>query len=179
MNIDFYIFQQINQFAGQNVCFDGLAIFFAEYFEYILIFCLLLFLIKNFKKYLPMVLQSLVAAVLARLVIVDFIRWIWARPRPFIENQVNLLLSHELTPSFPSGHTAFYFALSTVIYFYNKKAGISFFIASFLIAISRVFCGVHWPSDILAGAAVGIFSGWFIILLSRKFFSIEKKQSLR
>ncbi len=174
MNIDLFLFQFINQFAGKSVCLDGTAIFFARYFEYFLILFLLLFLIKNVKKYWPMVIQSFFAAILSRLVITNIIRWLWPRPRPFIENHVNLLFSYNpVEPSFPSGHAAFYFAIATIVYVYNKKAGVLFYIASFLISISRVFSGIHWPSDIIAGAIVGIFSGWFVILFSRKFFPSE------
>ncbi|PIQ06905.1 MAG: hypothetical protein COW72_01430, partial [Candidatus Nealsonbacteria bacterium CG18_big_fil_WC_8_21_14_2_50_37_10] len=93
----------------------------------------------------------------------NIIRWLWPSPRPFIESQVNLLLSHEPTSSFPSGHAALFFAIATVVYFYNKKAGILFFLASFLISISRVFAGIHWPTDIFVGALVGIFSAWLIM----------------
>jgi len=177
MNLNFFLFQQINSFSGRWLWLDTLAIFFAQYFEYILILCLLLFLLKNFKKYWPMIIQAFGAAILARLVIVNFIRWLWPRPRPFVENNVNLLLSHNAA-SFPSGHAAFYFAISTVVYFYNKKAGIGFFLASFLISISRVICGIHWPSDILAGAVIGILSGWLIILFFQRFFSTSSKQPL-
>ena len=169
MNLDSYIFHYINQFAGKNICLDSTAIFFAKYFEYLLILILLLFLLKNFKKYWPMIVQALGAAILARLVIVNIIRWIWYRPRPFIENHINLLIDKLNQASFPSGHAAFYFAISTIVYFYNKKTGILFFIASFLISISRVFSGIHWPSDIFAGAIVGIFSGWIILKISKKF----------
>ncbi|MDP2864141.1 MAG: phosphatase PAP2 family protein [bacterium] len=173
--MDLFIFQQINQLALRWLWLDTLAIFFAQYFEYILILCLLLFLLKNFKKYWPMIIQAFGAAILARLFIVNFIRWLWPRPRPFVENNVNLLLSHN-TASFPSGHAALYFAISTVVYRYNKKAGIGFFLASFLISISRVFCGIHWPSDILAGAVIGILSGYVITLFFQRFFLTSSKQ---
>jgi len=86
MNLDSYIFHYINQFAGKNICLDSTAIFFAEYLGYILIFFLLLSLIKNFKKYRLIIVQAFTAAILARLVIVNFIRWLWPKPRPFIEN---------------------------------------------------------------------------------------------
>lgn len=178
MNIDLYIFQQINQFAGKFVCLDGLAVFFAKYFEYILILFLLSFLVKNFKKYWPMIIQGFLSAVLARFVIVDFIRWLWLRPRPFVGNHINLLFSYNSAePSFPSGHAAFYLAIATIVYAYNKKAGVLFYIASFLIAIARVFSGIHWPSDILVGALIGIFSGWLIIVFFRKFFPNILRQS--
>ncbi len=166
--MDLYLFQQINQFALKWFWLDVLGIFFTRYLEYILIFCVFLFLVLNFRKYWSMFFQALVSAAFARVVIVALIRWIWPRPRPFIENNVNLLLTHN-SSAFPSGHAAFFFALSTVIYFYNKKFGILFFLASFLICISRVFVGIHWPLDILAGAVVGIFSGWLIHKIAKKF----------
>jgi len=170
MNIDLFLFQFINQFAGKYVFLDNTAIFFARYFEYFLILVLFLFLAKNLKKYWPMVVQSFLAAILARLGIVNFIRWLWQRPRPFVANHINLLFSYNpAEPSFPSGHAAFYFAIATIVYFYNKKAGLGFFLASFLISISRVFVGIHWPADIMAGALVGIFSGWLIIKIAKKF----------
>lgn len=173
--MDFFIFQQINQFAGRWPLLDALGIFFAKYLGYFLVFFLLLFLIKNFKKYWPMVIQGLSAAILARLGFAELIRIFWNRSRPFVENHVNLILEHSASSSFPSGHAAFFFGLSTVVYFYNKKAGYLFLIASLLISVSRVFVGIHWPSDILAGAIVGLFSGWLIILFSRKFFSTVKR----
>jgi undecaprenyl-diphosphatase len=183
--VDFFIFQQINKFAGRWEFLDALGLFFAKYLGYFLIFFLILFLLKNFKKYWPMVIQGFLAGILARLGFTELIRLFWNRPRPFIGNHINLLLNHSASSSFPSGHAAFFFALSTVVLLYNKKAyplpkfwwgaGLFFFLASFLISISRVFVGIHWPSDILAGAVIGIFSGWLIILFSRKFSSIVRK----
>lgn len=166
MNLDVLIFQQINGWAGESVYLDALGIFFAKYFEYILIVLAILLLRKNWRG----VFWAFLAAVLARFGIVELIRLCWSRSRPFIENNVNVLINHAPTPSFPSGHAAFYFALSNVIFLYhNKRVGIFFFIASFLVSISRVFIGVHWPSDILAGAIIGLFSGWLIVKLSKKF----------
>jgi len=165
--MDLFLFQQINQFANKWLWLDTLGIYLAEYFEYVVVFCLLLFLLK-LKKYWKMVFQAIISAVLARFVIVELIRWLWPRPRPFVENNVNSLLIHN-TAAFPSGHAAFFFALSTIVYFYNKKIGILFFLASFLICLARVFTGIHWPLDILAGAVIGVLSGWLIHKISKKF----------
>ena len=162
--MDLYLFQQINNLAGQWGLLDGLGIFLAKYFGYILVVSVFFI----FWPRLKIIFQSFLAGILARFGIVELIRWFWPRPRPFIENQVNLLIDKINQSAFPSGHTAFFFALSTVIFLYNKKAGIGFFIASFLIGIARIFCGVHWPSDILAGIGVGLLSGWLIIKIFRK-----------
>jgi undecaprenyl-diphosphatase len=170
MNLDVFLFNQINGLAGKSVCLDNVAIFFARYFEYFLILCLFLFMIKNAKKYWRMVIQGFAAAILSKFVITNIIRWLFPRPRPFVENHANLLFDYNSAePSFPSGHAAFYFAIATIVYFYNRKAGVLFFIASFLITAARVFSGIHWPSDILFGAIIGIFSGWLINKIFKKF----------
>jgi len=168
--MDYLIFQQINNLALKNLYLDEVAIFCASFLGYILIGVLFILLIKNFKKYYKIVTQAFISGIFARFIIVEIIRFIWHRPRPFISNSVNLLINHSPSASFPSGHAAFFFALSTLIYFYNKKTGILFLIASFLISISRVFCGIHWPFDILAGALVGILSALIIKKIFGKLF---------
>ena len=168
MNIDFYLFQYINSFAGKWVWLDALGVFLAQYFGYILVLSLFLFLLKNRQKYLLMLVYGFSAAILARFGITELIRWFLPKSRPYVENNVNLLLGHIDQSAFPSGHAAFFFALSVVVYFYNKKIGYLFFIASFLVCLARVFCGIHWPLDILAGALVGIFSGWLILKIFKK-----------
>ncbi len=84
-----------------------------------------------------------------------------------VENFIPLISQSSKEASFPSGHATFYFALATIVYFYNKKVGIWFFIVSFFIAVARVFVGVHWPSDILAGALLGILMGYILNWLFR------------
>lgn len=160
-NIDHFLFRVINQSAFKWFWLDFLGVFLANYFVYFFVAFLLLFLLK-FKKCWGMVLKAMVAAVLARFVIVDFIRWIYPRYRPFVGENINLLINKVNQFAFPSGHAAFCFGLATIVYFYNKKVGILFFIFAFLISVARIFVGVHWPLDILAGAAVGVLSGWLV-----------------
>jgi undecaprenyl-diphosphatase len=164
--MDQMIIQQLNAFVFQDLWFDALVIFLAKYLAYILGASIFLFLLINWKKYWPMVAKGLGAAILARFGIVELIRFFWPRTRPFLESNINLLVEKVNQPAFPSGHAAFFFALSLIVYFYNKKAGLLFFIASILICLGRVIVGLHWPSDILAGAVVGIFSAWLV----HKFF---------
>ncbi|MBU2579092.1 phosphatase PAP2 family protein [Patescibacteria group bacterium] len=174
MNIDFYFFSHINNLAGKYFWLDVLAIFLAKYLAYFLVIAVFLFLLKNPKRYWSMLVKALLAVVLAYFGFLKIIHWFWYSPRPFIENPVNLLLFHSDTSSFPSGHAVCFFALSSLIYFYNKKIGIIFLIFSFLMGLARVFCGVHWPSDILAGAVIGIFSAWLIKNISNVKIQISK-----
>ena len=83
------------------------------------------------------------------------------RPRPYVSFDFLIPLGHlDNETSFPSGHTCSSFAAAAAIYFmYGKKAGIPAFILASLISLSRLYVGVHYPTDILAGVIVGVLCG--------------------
>lgn len=88
-------------------------------------------------------------------------------PRPFvIYDMVQPLVTETPYSSFPSGHATVFFALAMSVYLYHKKLGYFFFVCALLIALSRVFAGVHYPVDILVGSLIGIL----ISYLSTIFF---------
>ncbi len=165
---DHYLFQLINHLAFKWLWLDVIGIFLAKYLVYIMVLCLVVFSFK-FRKNIKMVLTGFGAALFARFVITGAIRLLRPRVRPFTTGDINLLIEKVNEQSFPSGHASFTFALATVVYLYNKKWGMVFFAAAILISISRVFTGVHWPLDVLAGAMVGIFSGWLINKIVKKY----------
>ncbi len=171
--MDWQIFYFFNRLSGKNIFLDCLTIFFAQYSGYFLLLILVFLLLKKYKKYKNLVFVSLGSALVSRFLFTELIRHLYFRSRPFVENSVNLLIYHKPTASFPSGHTSFYFALSTVVYLYNKKLGTFFFLVSFLMGISRIYCGLHWPSDILVGAAIGVLVGWLFVELFKKIKKIK------
>ncbi len=175
--MDYYLFQQIHNLAGRWAFLDSIAIFFAAYFQYFLVGALLIFLFfgkgEELKKNRLTVGLAFLAVIVSRLGLTEIIRWLWARPRPFAEYDFTPLISHDLSASFPSGHAAFFFALAAVVFLFNKKAGWWFLAGSFLISLARVFVGVHYPSDILAGVVVGIFSGWLVAEIYKRFYKSE------
>lgn len=84
-----------------------------------------------------------------------------ARIRPCdINTVVQLLIERPLDYSFPSGHTASSFAATFALYFSKKKLWIPAVILAGLIGFSRLYLYVHYPTDILAGALIGIMTGW-------------------
>jgi undecaprenyl-diphosphatase len=154
MHLDHILFKSINALAGRWLLLDSLAIFCAEY----LIFGLVLFLLYfyflkkiNWKKLLfPF------TAVILVLLINKLISLLRFRARPFITHpEVYRLVDHSADKSFPSDHTAIAFALGTTLWFFNKKWGSWFLVAAFLIGLARIFCGLHYPVDILVGGGIG------------------------
>lgn len=83
-----------------------------------------------------------------------------ARPRPFVSHPAIQALITESGYSFPSGHAITAFANATAIAAMTKKSySIPLFALAALIGFSRIYLGVHYPGDILAGAVLGILSG--------------------
>jgi len=155
MNTD--IFLKINSWAGQNMWLDRLMIFSANNLGYILVGLVIVVCFLSRSKYREILILSIGSAVMARFGIVTLIRFSYYHPRPFLVLQnVHQLLSHDTESSFPSGHAAFYFALATTLYFYNKKIGVIALILSGLMGFARVFTGLHWPLDIVTGVVVGV-----------------------
>lgn len=171
MTPDVQLLSLLNSLAGQSPFLDGVVVFFASYLAYILIAIFFLFLLvieHSNREKIRIFLITLISALVARFGIVELIRFFYHRPRPFIDLPANqLLTSNEW--SFPSGHATFFFALSTAIYLYNKKWGIGFFVATILMALSRVIAGIHYPSDILAGALIGVAVAYAIFYLTHRF----------
>lgn len=91
-----------------------------------------------------------------------------ARPRPFIAQGVDILIKEPMGFSFPSGHTGSSFAAASVIYFYNKKRGLLVLILATLIAFSRMYLFVHYPSDIVGGLILGIISSRIAIKITNE-----------
>lgn len=91
-----------------------------------------------------------------------------ARPRPFIAQGVDILIKEPMGFSFPSGHTGSSFAAASVIYFYNKKRCLLALILATLIAFSRMYLFVHYPSDIVGGLILGIISSRIAIKITNE-----------
>lgn len=95
---------------------------------------------------------------------------LWDRPRPYIANPdgVILVTAANPDPSFPSDHATAAFAIAFAILFFSRRAGIVFLVGATAIALSRVFAGVHYPSDILGGAVVGLGAAAIVVLLLQR-----------
>ena len=94
-----------------------------------------------------------------------------ARPRPcHLNTEIMLLIKAPSDFSFPSGHTLSSVSAAVIIAYINKKFGYFAIPVAFLIAFSRLYLYVHFPSDIIAGAVIGFLISYSFI----KIFKLEK-----
>lgn len=88
------------------------------------------------------------------------------RSRPFEGGGVQEILFHRPDYSFPSDHATLLFAIAMSFYLGGyKKLSYLIFLLAVIIGAARVAAGVHYPSDIIAGAVVGIIAAYLIKLL--------------
>lgn len=84
-----------------------------------------------------------------------------SRPRPCqIDTAFPLLVSRPSSSSFPSTHSAWAFAGATAIFRQHRKAGIAAYVIAVLIGFSRLYLFLHFPTDVLFGAAMGVALGF-------------------
>ena len=165
-SMDLKILMYLNQFfAKHNLGF--LDKFLAEYLTYSLPFILiaLWFWSKDAKK---VALRAFFSAILAWPIFSTIIGRLVHRSRPFEAGGVQELIFHRPTYSFPSDHAAALFAVAMSFYFsgYKKLSYVMFAIAV-IVSFFRIATGIHFPTDVLAGAVLGIFSAYLINLFDK------------
>lgn len=168
MTIDYQLFKLLNQFAGQYSTLDQVVLLFSKYGP--ILFGLILIWLwfsnsQNQHENRKIVIYAVAIAFLT-LGIDKMIEMIYFRPRPFVNHSVILLLEKSnLDPSFPSNHAAGAFALAFALLLKRKKIGAVLLVMACLMALSRIFIGVHYPLDVLAGACIGLGVTYIVMWL--------------
>ncbi len=111
-----------------------------------------------------------VAAAICAFLTKEVFGLLWFRPRPFVTlHAVHQLAAETATStSFPSGHSSFAFALAFSVLFDEPVfGGILLVVASF-VAWGRVYVGVHYPLDVIAGVFVGLFWAFVVRKVARR-----------
>lgn len=132
---------------------------------------ILLVFVKGYRKVGLMVGASLLGSLVFNNMI---IKNIVARPRPYrMIETLSILIPEPGEYSFPSGHTSSSFAAGVVLYLMlPKKYGVPAMILAFLIGLSRLYVGVHYPTDVLGGMVMGTLIAVAVVKLTEL---IEKK----
>jgi len=105
----------------------------------------------------------------AALLIAQLISRIADRPRPFLAHRgIHDFLQHAPDPGMPSDHATAGFAIATAILLVHRRTGVLALIAAAVMVAGRVVLGVHYPSDVLVGAALGAASASAVAFLARR-----------
>ena len=152
----FSVFKNINNLANKSKILDGIAIFCAKYLLYLMIAFVLIFavIVQSQSLFILPLLSGLFAAFVGNKIIYIF----YKEKRPAAFAKTKILIPVPKNPSFPSRHASLVFGMSFYLFLYNIPLAIIFVVLSCLVGVARVFCGVHWFRDIVAGVLVGFVS---------------------
>lgn len=174
--MNYEIFTVINGMAGVSGLLDGFMVFAAKYLIYL--FFVAAAVVTGLRAredgWWPAGAWRIgqVCATLAiGFVFSVVVRMFGLSLRPFQTHKVTELITHEPGVSLPSDHATASFAVAIAVWFFvSRKWGPYFLGVAALIAVSRVFVGVHYPADITAGALLATIAGllvWAATLLLR------------
>lgn len=124
-----------------------------------------------FKKTRRVGVAALLALLIGYLITNLTLKPLLSRPRPWIdvEGLVNMV-GESAYRSFPSGHTTSAFAFSCAVWFGSRERWLKWasMVVAVLMALSRLYVGVHYPTDLIGGALVGLLGGWLAWQIAKR-----------
>lgn len=136
----------------------------ANWGDYFFFFSLLLMIVINRKMAVYGVISVGVTVMCSR-----GISLFYFRERPFVAHDINLLLPHVESNSFPSDHASAAFAIAIMLFMFSKRIGLTYIGFAAVVSFSRIWVGKHYPTDVIAGALLGIAISIFIYRFLRKY----------
>jgi len=165
-----HILESLHSAATVHLITELAFIFFAKYLVFIL-FAVLAYLIykeSDKKRRIYFIALATLSLILSLGIIVPLINQIYPTSRPFVTLEIEALVDHPASSSFPSRHIMFTTPLALAAFYLNRRAGYWFFIGVLLMGVARIGVGVHWPLDILGGIVLGAMSFYTVKFLLNK-----------
>lgn len=170
------VFEYINRFAGLNPSVDNVAKITAGYMPFVFVLGLAYLWFSRQGKQRHIALYGGYAAIVG-LTLNLLITSLYFHPRPFMLSLGTLLVPHAPETSFPSDHTTLMLSIAFALACFERtrKMGILFAALGLLGGTARVFCGLHFPLDILGSAGVALVSAFVVRAASRKLSGLNDK----
>jgi undecaprenyl-diphosphatase len=167
--VDWSILHTLNDFLAGHDGVEDTLLFYVNISEALFVATLVLvFLLANGERWRSWRRTTLAAALSAGLALAvgKVISELVDRARPFVVDPsgVHLFSGHVADPGFPSDHATGAFAVALAIYLRHRRWGSVALVAAAVLAIGRVALGVHFPSDVLAGAVLGCAAALLLFL---------------
>jgi undecaprenyl-diphosphatase len=175
MAIDWTLFKACNGLAGRSLVLDAVIRMLMN--DYALTTALVLFLFALWfsgqtlaaRARNQRALFSAIASMFLGNLLIKAMNLVLYRPRPFAYRTVTLLFYRPSDSSFPSNAAAVGFSIATSVWLFNRKVGLVLYVVASLLGLARICGGVHYPSDIVGGALIGMISAYLVARRMRYF----------
>jgi undecaprenyl-diphosphatase len=134
---------------------------------------------KNFARNLALIITAVIISAIAG----EFLKRFINRPRPLKDMadlieagkiHIHVLFGPLRERSMPSGHTVLIFTVASSLSLLFHKYAVPFFVVAMLTGVSRIYVGAHYPSDVLAGALIGILSTVLVYWFHQGWFGVHE-----
>ncbi len=162
--IDFFILDLIQSIMKSPVC-DAVFTFITHLGDKGILFIALAIMLMLFKKTRKTGFALALGLIIGFIVCNLILKNVFARVRPFDIRDVAIIIPKPRDFSFPSGHSFHAFVCAKVLSTGFKKYSFWFYIVAFLIAFSRLYLYVHYPSDVIVGSILGVLTGHLAVCI--------------
>ncbi|KRF13303.1 undecaprenyl-diphosphatase [Paenibacillus sp. Soil787] len=165
--LDYHWFQLINQLGNTLPALNPIIRLLASNAEYVFYLGIIVYWFSRQDIKRRMVAESVLSACVA-VTFSGILAHFFYRDRPFVTHNVIQLIAHPANASFPSDHAIGAFVIATSIWIHRRQDGKLWLALASGIAFSRVWTGVHYPSDVVGGAVIGIAAAVLIHQLFKR-----------
>ena len=121
------------------------------------------------KRYRHAGVAMLVCMLVASILCDEVLKPLICRERPVDLCDFDLIIDPPTSYSFPSGHSTVAFATATALFLHHRREGCILYVCASFVAFSRLYLFVHWPTDVIAGALLGITVSIAVVWLLRRY----------
>ncbi|MFD3447473.1 undecaprenyl-diphosphatase [Microbacteriaceae bacterium 4G12] len=165
--MNYTVFQWINNLAGHSALLDKLMVAITKSAPVVAILFMLLLWFSNAPKTKAIAKQYTVIyttlSLVMALVLNAIIHFVYYHPRPFVTHHVNKLVAHAADSSFVSDHSVLVFAIAFTLLLRDDTWKNIAFIWAVIVGVSRIYVGVHYPADVIGGAALSFLTSAVVL----------------
>lgn len=135
---------------------ETLIIFGAQYSYLVIVIASLAYILCQPKELRWKIIVCAAIALPLAYIVAKILSQLYYDPRPFVVGNFQPLLPHAADNGFPSDHTLLSSAIAAVVFFFNRKLGMTLLAIAFLVGASRVYAGIHHFVDIFGSMAIAM-----------------------
>jgi undecaprenyl-diphosphatase len=162
--MDKLLVNKVRRFVGRSRLLDRLMVHIAKYGPLWFFGVMGAMALPGGRAERKAVLLAVLAAAFTR-GLNELVGRLYFRKRPFVAEGFEPLIKHRHSASFPSNHAACGFALAVAVWLLVPPVGAYMLLMAAVLALSRVYVGLHYPSDVIFGAMLGSAVAWAAVQL--------------